>query len=47
MGAGERVEITHRASSRANFAQGALRATHWIMGRERGLYDMQDILGLR
>lgn len=47
MGAGERVEITHRASSRVNFAQGALRATHWILGRERGLYDMQDILGLR
>ena len=47
IGTGERVEITHRASSRMNFAQGALRATRWIIGRERGLYDMQDILGLR
>lgn len=46
-GVGERVEITHKASSRMTFAKGALRAAGWIMGRERGLYDMQDVLGLR
>ncbi|MBI2994072.1 MAG: 4-hydroxy-tetrahydrodipicolinate reductase [Gammaproteobacteria bacterium] len=45
--AGERIEITHRASTRATFAAGALRAAQWIMGRERGLFDMQDVLGLR
>ncbi|MCP5419955.1 MAG: 4-hydroxy-tetrahydrodipicolinate reductase [Gammaproteobacteria bacterium] len=44
---GERVEITHRASSRMTFAKGAVRAAGWIMERERGLYDMQDVLGLR
>jgi 4-hydroxy-tetrahydrodipicolinate reductase len=44
---GERLEITHRASSRMTFAKGALRAARWIMERERGLYDMQDVLGLR
>lgn len=46
-GIGERVEITHKASSRATFAQGAMRATRWIAGRDAGLYDMQDVLGLR
>ena len=46
-GAGERVEITHRAESRMTFAQGALRAARWLMQHERGLYDMQDVLGLR
>ncbi len=46
-GEGERVEITHRASSRGNFAHGALRAAAWLAGRERGLFDMQDVLGLR
>lgn len=46
-GAGERVEITHRASSRMTFAGGALRAAGWIMNRDRGLFDMQDVLGLR
>jgi len=45
-GQGERVEITHRASSRSNFAHGALRAARWIMGKDAGLYDMQDVLGL-
>ena len=45
-GEGERVEITHRASSRGNFAHGALRAATWLMGQEPGLYDMQDVLGL-
>ncbi len=46
-GAGERVEITHKASSRMTFASGAVRAALWVMGRERGLFDMQDVLGLR
>jgi 4-hydroxy-tetrahydrodipicolinate reductase len=45
--AGERVEITHRAASRATFAAGALRAARWVMQRDRGLFDMQDVLGLR
>lgn len=46
-GAGERVEITHRAENRATFAGGALRAAAWVAGRAPGLYDMQDVLGLR
>jgi 4-hydroxy-tetrahydrodipicolinate reductase len=46
-GPGERVEITHKASSRMTFARGALRAASWVMGRPQGLFDMQDILGLR
>ncbi|NIR29252.1 MAG: 4-hydroxy-tetrahydrodipicolinate reductase [Gammaproteobacteria bacterium] len=46
-GEGERVEITHKASSRMTFARGALRAACWVAGREPGLYDMQDVLGLR
>jgi len=45
-GSGERLEITHRAQSRANFATGALRAAIWLADRERGVYDMQDVLGL-
>ncbi|GAB4358552.1 MAG: 4-hydroxy-tetrahydrodipicolinate reductase [Gammaproteobacteria bacterium] len=44
---GERVEITHKASSRMTFANGAMRAAQWVMDREQGLYDMQDVLGLR
>ncbi len=44
-GAGERIEITHRAHSRLNFAQGALRAARFLKKQERGLYDMQDVLG--
>lgn len=44
---GERLEITHKASSRATFAQGALRAARWLSGREPGLHDMQDVLGLK
>lgn len=44
---GERVEITHRASSRMTFAGGAVRAAGWLMTRPNGLYDMQDVLGLR
>lgn len=43
---GERVEITHKASSRLNFAHGALRAATWLAERKPGLYDMQDVLGL-
>lgn len=44
---GERVELTHKASSRDTFAKGALRAAKWAAGRTPGLYDMQDVLGLR
>jgi 4-hydroxy-tetrahydrodipicolinate reductase len=44
---GERVEITHKASSRMTFARGAVRAALWLEGREAGLYDMQDVLDLR
>lgn len=43
---GERVEITHKASSRMTFAKGALRAASWISKKETGLFDMQDVLGL-
>jgi len=44
---GERVEIAHKASSRMTFARGAVRAAAWIVHKERGLFDMQDVLGLR
>lgn len=44
---GERVEITHRATSRMTFAGGAVRAAQWLSGHPRGLFDMQDVLGLR
>ncbi len=47
LGQGERVELVHRASSRQTFAQGALRALRWASTRDPGLYDMQDVLGLR
>lgn len=46
-GPGERVEITHRAESRRTFADGAVRAARWLAGKGPGLYDMQDVLGLR
>lgn len=46
-GEGERVEITHKASSRMTFALGAMRASSWLMAHESGLYDMQDVLDLR
>ena len=46
-GEGERVEITHRATSREQFARGAIRAAQWLAGRPAGLYDMADVLGLR
>src|SRR5436309_12142550 len=45
-GPGERLELTHRASSREIFARGALRAAPWVTGRAPGLYSMQDVLGL-
>jgi 4-hydroxy-tetrahydrodipicolinate reductase len=45
-GAGERVELMHRASSRETFAEGALRAALWVVGRPPGIYSMQDVLGL-
>jgi 4-hydroxy-tetrahydrodipicolinate reductase len=44
---GERVELTHKAASRDTFANGALRAAQWIVKQKPGLYDMQDVLGLR
>jgi 4-hydroxy-tetrahydrodipicolinate reductase len=46
-GIGERIELTHKASSRATFAQGALRAAKWLQGRAPGLYDMRDVLNLK
>jgi 4-hydroxy-tetrahydrodipicolinate reductase len=47
VGRGERLELTHKASSRETFARGALRAAQWIVGRPPGLYSMEDVLGLR
>jgi 4-hydroxy-tetrahydrodipicolinate reductase len=44
-GEGERIELTHRSHTRANFAHGALRAAAWLKGKPAGLYDMQDVLG--
>jgi 4-hydroxy-tetrahydrodipicolinate reductase len=44
---GERVELTHKASSRDTFANGALRAAQWVVAQKPGLYDMQDVLGLK
>jgi len=46
-GVGERVELTHKASTRETFANGALRAAQWVVNQKPGLYDMQDVLGLR
>ena len=46
-GEGERIELTHRGTSRTNFAAGAARAVRWAVRQPPGLYDMQDILGLR
>jgi 4-hydroxy-tetrahydrodipicolinate reductase len=46
-GMGERIEIIHRAHSRDNFARGAVRAALWIVSQPPGLYDMQDVLGLK
>lgn len=44
---GERIEITHKASSRDVFARGAVRAASWVSGQKPGLYDMQDVLGIK
>jgi 4-hydroxy-tetrahydrodipicolinate reductase len=46
-GIGERIEITHKASSRMTFAKGAVRAAQWLAIHEKGLFDMQDVLDLR
>jgi 4-hydroxy-tetrahydrodipicolinate reductase len=46
-GPGERIEITHRSSTRATYAQGALRAARFVQGKPAALYDMDDVLGLR
>jgi 4-hydroxy-tetrahydrodipicolinate reductase len=47
IGMGERIEITHRAMSRDMFARGAVRAAGWLAGKKAGMYDMQDVLGLK
>jgi 4-hydroxy-tetrahydrodipicolinate reductase len=44
---GQRVELTHKAHNRDNFARGSLLAAAWLQGREPGLYDMEDVLGLK
>lgn len=46
-GIGERLEVIHRAHSRDNFARGAVRAAQWVVNQPHGLYDMQDVLGLK
>ena len=46
-GIGERIELTHKAHSRDNFARGAVRAALWVVNQPAGLYDMQDVLGLK
>ncbi len=45
-GEGERIELTHRATDRKIFAQGAIRAAHWAVGKAPGIYNMEDVLGL-
>ena len=47
LGTGERIEIAHRSNSRQGYAQGSLRAAHFLASRAPGLYDMADVLGLR
>ncbi len=44
---GERIEVTHKASSRMTFAKGAMRAALWLKDKSAGLYDMQDVLDLK
>jgi 4-hydroxy-tetrahydrodipicolinate reductase len=46
-GPGERIELTHRAHSRDTFASGAVKAALWVVNKPNGLYDMQDVLGLK
>ena len=45
-GTGERIELTHRATSRDNFARGAIRAVKWVVGKPPGIYTMKDVLGI-
>ena len=47
IGEGERVEVTHKATNRMNFASGAIRAAAWVAGREAKQYDMNDVLDLK
>lgn len=47
IGMGERIELSHRAMTRDMFSRGAVRAAKWVVGKTPGLYDMQDVLGLR
>jgi 4-hydroxy-tetrahydrodipicolinate reductase len=47
IGQGERIEISHRAMTRDMFSRGSVRAAQWVVGKAAGLYDMQDVLGLR
>jgi 4-hydroxy-tetrahydrodipicolinate reductase len=47
IGESERIEITHRATDRKIFANGAIRAAKWLQGKPSGLYDMNDVLGLK
>ena len=46
-GIGERIEITHKASSRMTFAKGAVRAAAWLKDNDKGIFDMQDVLSLK
>ena len=46
-GTGERIEISHKATSRMTFAMGSLRAVRFLADKQNGLFDMQDVLGLR
>jgi len=46
-GIGERIEITHKSSSRMTYAQGSIRAARFLIDHEKGLFDMQDVLGLK
>jgi len=46
-GTGERIEISHKSSSRVGYAQGSVRAARFLAGRGPGLFDMADVLGLR
>lgn len=46
-GGGERIEISHKSSTRGNYAKGAIKAAMWLAGKPPGLYDMQDVLGLK
>ena len=46
-GTGERIEIAHKSTSRAGYAQGSLRAVRFLAGKRHGLFDMADVLGLK